>query len=105
MLRARIVRSLVAALVAAMSVAVLGFAVVSNRNQIDRFAEERYLSCQDDNELRAAEIRLWEGVISISTPPADETPAQKAVRAQRLAQFRALLNEVFAPKDCGVAPG
>lgn len=104
MLRARVVRSLIAALIAAMSVAVLGFAIVANRADIDRFAEERYLSCVDDNELRAAEIRLWEGVIAISAPPADETPAQRATREKRLVQFRALLTEVFAPKDCGVAP-
>lgn len=99
---AKVYRSFVAALVCAMFIAVLGFSIVANRAEIDRFAEERRQSCVDDNELRAAEIKLWEGVIAISNQTErNESPAEKAAREKRIADFRAFLAETFAPKSCG----
>jgi hypothetical protein len=57
--------------------------------------------CISGNDSRAQQKQLWEFVLTLSVPHANETAADRKVRTQRVKEFRAYLNKVFAPRDCG----
>jgi hypothetical protein len=55
--------------------------------------------CAIGNELRAAQISLWEHVFALSAP-ARETSAQRRQRLATEQTFRAYIRVQFAPVDC-----
>lgn len=61
-----------------------------------------YASCRDGNSVRAAEVKLWEYIITLSaaTPHPNETVKEKLQREEQLRQFRVFLAQTFKARDC-----
>jgi len=57
-------------------------------------------ACAIGNEFRAGQIRLWDHVIAVSSPPPRETPAERKARLAKLAAFRAYVAAHFKPVNC-----
>lgn len=55
------------------------------------------LTCEANNQSRAAQVELWTYVLSIV---AEANPAPTREEALRLAQFRTYVQKTFAPRDC-----
>jgi hypothetical protein len=75
----------------------LGFVALQTNRALDTAEQNRSnarLTCLVSNETRAAQIQLWEYVLSLPTGP--QTPERK----ERIRQFRLYLNQVFAPRNC-----
>jgi phage-related minor tail protein len=56
--------------------------------------------CISGNDNRSQQIRLWEFVLSLSTPQSSDTAAERATQKRNVRQFRIYLHKVFAPRDC-----
>jgi hypothetical protein len=67
-----------------------------NQNSILATSNFVTAGCKSGNDIRAAEIKLWNYVLSF--PPATpRTPAQN----QQVADFKVFLDKTFAPRNCG----
>jgi hypothetical protein len=78
----------------------VGLTVVSLRTQQLAIKAENnkdaiYQSCEASNEGRANNRQLWEYILNL--PPL-EPPTPE--REKRIADFRAFVDETFAPRDC-----
>jgi hypothetical protein len=56
--------------------------------------------CETSNDFRAQQVTLWTHLVTISTPPPRETPAQKQQRQVTIRAFLRYIRQVFAPRDC-----
>jgi len=54
--------------------------------------------CQAGNTARAQQVRLWDYITDL--PPVKGSPPPSAAQKKRVADFKAYLNTVFAPRDC-----
>lgn len=54
--------------------------------------------CQAGNVARAQQVTLWGHLLSL--PPAPGSPPPSAAQEKRIAEFKAYLDTVFAPRDC-----
>lgn len=58
------------------------------------------VTCEVGNESRRLQTQLWTYVLDLTSKAPNPTPAQK----QQVAQFRAYINQVYAPRDCTTPP-
>lgn len=65
-----------------------------------RNAENARVSCEVGNESRRLQNQLWTYVLDLSEKNPNRTPEQR----KQIAQFRAYIAVVFAPRDCSVNP-
>jgi hypothetical protein len=86
--------AIAAAIVALLAFCAVGFAIY-------RIHDSQLAACDIGNRGRAGNIQLWDHVLSISKPPPNETPAQKAERLKTVKQFKVYVHHVFKPVDCG----
>ena len=59
--------------------------------------------CLAGNEARRQQVRLWDELIALSSPPPGESAAVRARRELVTREFVAYVRSVFAPRNC--APG
>ena len=71
---------------------ILGYRNIHNTNAIH---DNQIAACQQANDVRAADIQLWDYVIHISQGK-HPTAKQKSIDTQ----FEKKLNETFAPRNC-----
>lgn len=57
-------------------------------------------SCAIGNDFRARQAQVWEHVLAVSTPPANETPAERTARLAKVDAFRVYVARQFHPVDC-----
>ncbi len=78
----------------------LGFVAVQAKNASDTAdtnTTNARLACEAGNQGRETQIQLWTYVLNLAAQGAAEpTPAQ----AKQIAEFRAYISRVFAPRDC-----
>jgi hypothetical protein len=69
-------------------------AAASARTAASAVAQSSRNLCLSANASRAQQVELWDYILSLAKPPA--TPAAR----ERVAEFRAHLAAIFAPRDC-----
>jgi hypothetical protein len=57
-------------------------------------------ACAIGNDFRAGQIRLWDHVIAVSSPPPHETAAERKTRLAKVAGFRRYVAAHFRPVNC-----
>jgi hypothetical protein len=62
-------------------------------------------ACQGGNLIRTRELGVWEHIISITKPPANETQAERAKRLRGLMAFKGYLKHAYAPRNCATLYG
>lgn len=56
--------------------------------------------CETVNTSRARQVRLWTHLLSLSTAPAHETPAQRQAREDAVNGLLRYVRQIFAPRKC-----
>jgi hypothetical protein len=69
-------------------------AAASARTAATAVAQSNRNLCLSANASRAQQVELWDYILSLAQPPA--TPAAR----ERIAEFKAHLEAIFAPRDC-----
>jgi hypothetical protein len=72
-------------------------------NRANSAATQAKQNCIAANQSKAIEKSLWDFVLGFPPPP-DETAAEKKVRMESTAKFRAHIKQAFAPRDCNHLP-
>lgn len=85
----------------ALSVVVLLLAYFAHNTaaSAERASTQSRINCIAANQAREVQKSLWNYVLTFP-PPARETPADRRVRLQNTAKFRAYIKAQFAPRDC-----
>jgi len=66
----------------------------------------QYSGCKFGNDSRIAQKRIWDAIfLAVVKPPPGETPKEKEERLAATAQVKALVEQAYATRDCGVVPG
>ena len=69
-------------------------AAASARTAATAVAQSNRNLCLSANASRAQQVELWDYILGLAQPPA--TPAAR----ERIAEFKAHLEAIFAPRDC-----
>jgi hypothetical protein len=79
----------------------LGYTVLREHQNSDAIRTSQIRACSIGNDGRAAQRRLWDHVLTVSSAPnPGETAAQRTVRLRQLHDFRLFINREFRPVDC-----
>jgi hypothetical protein len=65
-----------------------------------RSSSSQVVTCRSSNVARAGQTDLWTFILNSYPPPANETPAERTAREERVAKFKAYVASAFAPRDC-----
>ena len=80
----------------------LAYAVYRSQEASDRAeaaASATVVTCRSSNEARALQTNLWNFILALPPGP-DETPEQRAQRAETVGKFKVYIGDAFAPRDC-----
>jgi hypothetical protein len=73
----------------------VGIRATNAGNRADQVHAQQIGTCQSSNDARAAQVQLWDYILSLPSPRPRTNEQQR-----QLDQFRAYVNTVFAPRDC-----
>ncbi len=64
------------------------------------FHQGQLRACAIGNDGRSSQLAVWDHVLTLSTPPPHETPAERARRERQIAGLRAFLARHLRQVDC-----